>query len=285
MMNNAAIMSFPSDLALFWWVLGLAAVLGACVGSLLTRVIHRLPLMMEEEWAAQGREADNAEPAAARMNLLAPGDHCPHCRAPLQWRDTIPIFSGLLQRGRCRHCAAPVGAHYPIVEVMTAVAFGLCVWRFGVTWPALYAMVLAAALIALGWIDARTNLLPDIVTLPLIWLGLLVNLNGTFAPLPQAVLGAVFGYGFLWLVFHVFRAITGREGMGYGDFKLLAALGAWLGLAMVPWLLLAASLTGVVVGLSLMATGRASRGQALPFGPYLAVAGLFGLWLADGAVW
>ena len=177
-------------------------------------------------------------------------------------------------QGRCAACGAAIGWRYPAIELLTAVLFAACAWRFGPTPIALCGMGLSASLVALAWIDLESTLLPDAITLPLAWAGLLVNLGDGFTPLPLAVLGAVAGYGFLWLIFHAFRYFTGREGMGYGDFKLLAALGAWFGVGALPMLLLAASLAGVLVGGTMTLAGRARRGQPLPFGPYLALAGV-----------
>ncbi|MBR8654615.1 prepilin peptidase [Achromobacter sp. Marseille-Q0513] len=257
----------------------LAALAGLAVGGWLTLLTHRLPRMMEREWQAHCQES--AEPAVATeqacapaYGLRAPASHCPQCAAPVRGGRRWPRAGWLLLKGRCAACGAAIGWRYPAIELLTAVLFAACAWRFGPTPIALCGMGLSAALVALAWIDLESTLLPDAITLPLAWAGLLVNLGDGFTPLPLAVLGAVAGYGFLWLIFHAFRYFTGREGMGYGDFKLLAALGAWFGVGALPMLLLAASLAGVLVGGTMTLAGRASRGQPLPFGPYLALAGV-----------
>ncbi|AXA75519.1 prepilin peptidase [Achromobacter xylosoxidans] len=262
---------FPVPLAPF---VALAALAGLFAGGWLTRLTHRLPRMMEHEWQAQCQEAAGKPRSAAAYGLLAPAAHCPACQAPITGWRRLPLLGWLALRGRCAACHAPIGWRYPAIESMTCILFAACAWRFGATPIALCAMGLSAALVALAWIDLETTLLPDAITLPLAWAGLLVNLFDAFTPLSMAVVGAVAGYVFLWVIFHAFRLLTGREGMGFGDFKLLAALGAWFGVGALPMLLLAASVAGVVVGGALTLTGRASRGQALPFGPYLALAGV-----------
>ncbi|MVW79169.1 prepilin peptidase [Bordetella sp. 02P26C-1] len=265
------------------WAVMLAAVLGLAVGSWITAAGHRLPRIMERDWAQQWQaaqntgQADGGEHEQAQeqpYTLWRPGWHCTHCHAPVRGWQRLPILSWVFTRGHCSDCGASIGWRYPVTETLTAILFALCAWQFGPTPLALAAMGFCAALLLLSWIDLQTCLLPDAVTLPLAWAGLLVNLHGAITPLPLAVLGAVAGYLFLWLLFHVFRLVTGREGMGYGDFKLLAALGAWLGLASLPMLLLVASISGVVAALCLRLIGRAQAGQALPFGPYLALAGV-----------
>jgi len=295
----------------------LAALLGLAVGGWLTAVAHRLPRMIEREWLAQLRQAQGetggdapgaaacpGDPRAAvplsvgqaaaapsfddlssAYGLARPGWHCPACRAPVRGWRALPLLGWLALGGRCAACGQPIGWRYPATEAATAALFALCAWRFGPTPLALCAMGLVAALLVLAWIDLESGLLPDAVTLPLAWAGLLVNLDGALAPLPLAVLGAVGGYLFLWLVFHGFRLVTGREGMGYGDFKLMAALGAWFGLAALPWLLLGASLAGAVVGVGLRVAGRVGRGQPLPFGPYLAAGGILMLLALGRPAW
>ena len=218
--------------------------------------------------------ADLSPQPAERFDLAWPPSHCPQCDHRQRWHENLPVIGWLRLRGRCAHCASPIPWHYPAVEALTALLFALCAWQFGAGVPAVAAMGLCAALVALAFIDAQTSLLPDDITLPLLWAGLLLNIGGLFAPLTEAVLGAALGYGLLWLVFQAFRLATGKEGMGFGDFKLLAALGAWLGWRALPEILLFSSLAGVLVGGALLATGRAQRSDPLPFGPYLAAAGL-----------
>ena len=255
--------------------LALAALAGLAVGGWLTLLTHRLPRMMERECQESAEPAAATEPACAPVyGLRAPVSHCPQCSAPVRGWRLLPLAGWLLLKGRCAACGAAIGWRYPAIELLTAVLFAACAWRFGPTPIALCGMGLSASLVALAWIDLESTLLPDAITLPLAWAGLLVNLGDGFTPLPLAVLGAVAGYGFLWLIFHAFRYFTGREGMGYGDFKLLAALGAWFGVGALPMLLLAASLAGVLVGGTMTLAGRARRGQPLPFGPYLALAGV-----------
>lgn len=268
----------------------LAALLGLAASGLLGAIAHRLPRIMEREWQAALRDAQGtadapAEPETEPYGLLRPGWHCPSCKAPVRGLRALPLAGWLALRGRCADCRAPIGRRYPAFELAMAALFAACAWRFGPTPMALCAMGLVGALLVLAWIDTETGLLPDAITLPLAWAGLLVNLNDGLAPLPFAVLGAAAGYLFLWSVFHAFKLATGREGMGYGDFKLMAALGAWLGVAALPWLLLGASLAGVVVGVGLRAAGRVEQGQPLPFGPYLAAGGILMLLAAGQPPW
>lgn len=267
-------LAFPGNPALA----GVAALLGLLVGSFLNVVIHRLPLMMLRETANfVAQERGEALPHSERYNLWLPASACPHCARPLALRHKVPVLSWLLLRGRCGFCQGSIGARYPLVELLTALLFALLGWRFGLGLHGLALMTCAAFLIALAVIDAQTMLLPDDLTLPLLWLGLLVNLAHGGVPLQDAVLGAMAGYGVLWLVFWIFKLATGKEGLGYGDFKLMAALGAWLGWQALPLVLLLASALGAVLGVTLMGLGRHQRGQAIPFGPCLAMAGMLTL--------
>lgn len=266
--------------------IGLAALAGLFVGGWLTVLTYRLPRMMEREWQAQCLDAVGRARPDSPDGLFRPASHCPACNAPVRGWRRLPVLGWLLLRGRCAACNAVIAWRYPAIELLTCALFAACAWRYGATPVALFAMGLSAMLVALAWIDFETTLLPDVLTQPLVWAGLLVNLFGTFTTLPMAVIGAVAGYVFLWLIFHLFRLLTGREGMGYGDFKLLAALGAWFGAESLPMLLLAASLVGVAIGGALTLSGRASRGQPLPFGPYLALAGIVMLLLGgDAGLW
>ena len=261
----------------------MAALLGLIVGSFLNVVIHRVPKMMMRETANfVANERGEALPHAARYDLLLPRSACPHCGAALPAHHNVPVLSWLLLRGRCGECKAPIGVRYLAVELLTAIVFALAAWQFGAGLTGLAAMACCAFLIALGFIDAETMLLPDDLTLPLLWLGLLVNLNHRIVPLQDAVLGAVLGYIALWLIFWIFKLATGKEGLGYGDFKLMAALGAWLGWQALPLVLLLASALGAVLGLALMGLGRHQRGQAIPFGPCLATAGMLTLLMGHG---
>lgn len=256
--------------------------LGLCVGSFLNVVIHRLPKMMEQAWKREAREllglAAVDEPS---VSLARPGSRCPSCSAAIKPWHNIPLLGWLVLRGRCAACRAPISIRYPLVELSAAVVGAICVWRFGYGLPLLGALALSWTLLALALIDADTQLLPDSITLPLLWLGLLFAMGGVFVPLPVAVAGAVAGYLSLWLVFHAFRLVTGKEGMGYGDFKLLAALGAWLGWQALPTVILLSSLVGAVIGIALVVFRQHDRQVPLPFGPYLAGAGFLSLIWGD----
>lgn len=252
--------------------------LGFLVGSFLNVVSHRLPRMLEREWRAQCAEyCGQPAPSQAPYNLLTPASACPHCGHRIAWYDNIPIFSFLLLRGRCRACGARIAWRYPAMELASGVLTGAVAASFGWGAAALAAWALVWTLLALTAIDLETQLLPDILTLPLLWLGLLVNLKATFAPLESAVIGAVAGYLSLWTVYQAFRLLTGKEGMGFGDFKLLAALGAWFGWTVLPVIVLAASFVGAVVGIALILLAGHERARPIPFGPYLALGGLVAL--------
>ena len=261
--------------ALFAVVAGLA---GLAIGSFLNVVIHRLPLVLERQWRAQAADLDGRPAPAERepYNLVRPRSRCPACQAPIRAAHNIPVLSWLLLRGRCAACKAAISVRYPVVELATGIAFAAVAWRFGFGPTAVLACVLTAYLIALAGIDIDRQLLPDILTVPLLWIGLVASLwlgAGDEAPpavLRDAVIGAAGGYVFLWLVFHLFRLATGKEGMGYGDFKLFAAIGAWLGWQMLPLVLLLAAFVGAAVGIAMMAASRLGRGVPIPFGPYLA---------------
>ena len=259
------------------------AVFGLAIGSFLNVVIHRLPKMMENEWKLQCAELAGDSPAAAgpRYNLIVPRSHCPHCRTPLRAADNIPLVSWIALKGKCGHCGARISARYPIVEALTAALSALVAFRFGLTPTTLFALVFTWTLVALTFIDADTTLLPDDLTLPLMWLGLAANVLGTFVPLQDAVLGAMGGYLILWSIYWLFKLATGKEGMGYGDFKLLAALGAWMGWKALLPIVLLSSLVGAVVGVVLIVLARRGREIPIPFGPYLAAAGFIVLLAGD----
>ncbi len=261
---------------------GLGAVLGLFVGSFLNVVIHRLPRMMERDWLAQAAELRGEPvPEAERFNLASPRSRCPHCGHLITAIENIPLLSYLALRGHCRHCGAHISKRYPAVEVLSAVLSGYAVWHFGAGMAAVGALVFVWAMIALAFIDLDTQLLPDDLTLPLLWLGLLFNIKAVFVPLPEAVIGAVAGYLALWSVYWVFKQLTGKEGMGYGDFKLLAAIGAWLGWTALPLTLLLSSLVGALIGISLIVFARHGRSVPIPFGPYLASAGVIALFWGE----
>ena len=256
----------------------LAGVLGLLVGSFLNVVIHRLPRMMQAQWQAQAAEIEGREPEAlAPYNLLRPPSHCPGCKQPIRPLQNIPVVSWLALRGRCANCGTAISARYPLVEALTGLLSAWVVARLGWSLAGAGALVLVWFLVALSFIDADTTLLPDSMTLPLLWIGLLLNLAGTFAPLADAVVGACAGYLSLWLVYWGFKLATGREGMGYGDFKLLGALGAWLGWKMLLPIVLLSSVAGAVIGIALIVLARRGRNIPIPFGPYLAIAGFITL--------
>jgi leader peptidase (prepilin peptidase)/N-methyltransferase len=254
------------------------AALGLVVGSFLNVVIHRLPKMMEAQWAQDFADyRDEPAPDEVPLSLAYPGSQCPHCNANIKAWQNIPVVSYALLRGRCASCEAPISIRYPLVEMVTALLWVICGLTFGVSSALAGALLLTAVLIALTAIDLDLQLLPDSLTLPLLWVGLLINMTGTFTSLESALIGAVFGYLSLWSVYWLFKIITGKEGMGYGDFKLLAALGAWFGLAALPTIVLLSSLVGATLGLTLILTGQQTRETAMPFGPFLAGAGLIHL--------
>ncbi|MCV2217587.1 prepilin peptidase [Thauera sp. Sel9] len=260
----------------------LGALLGLFVGSFLNVVIHRLPRMMEREWHAQAAELrGEPAPAAERFNLATPRSRCPHCGHLIGAFENIPIVSYLALRGRCRHCGAGISKRYPIVEAFTAALSAYAAWHFGFGLAALGALLFIWAMVALAFIDLDTQLLPDELTLPLLWLGLLFNLGHTFTDLPSAVVGAMAGYLALWSVYWAFKLLTGKEGMGYGDFKLLAAIGAWLGWQALPLTILFSSLVGALIGITLIVIARRGRDIPIPFGPYLAAAGVIALFWGE----
>lgn len=254
-----------------------AIVLGLVIGSFLNVVVHRLPLMMERAWRAEleaeGHDGETPTPPAPRYDLWVPRSACPHCSHPLRPRDNIPVLGYLLLRGRCRDCGAPIGWRYPVVELASAVLAALVLAHFGPSFAALAAFGLCAALLTLSAIDIDTRLLPDSITLPLAWAGLLLNLGHLFCSLESAVIGAAAGYLFLWSVYWLFKWLRGIEGIGYGDLKLLGALGAWLGWEALPQLVLIAAASGAVCGLYAVLRGRMSFAEPLPFGPFLAAGG------------
>ena len=260
---------------------GLAAVaglLGLCVGSFLNVVIHRLPKMMEQDWHAQCADLRGETPSTATaLTLARPRSRCPACGHQITALENIPIISYLLLRGRCSSCGTSISLRYPVVEAVTGLLSAYAVWHFGPTLQGAGALLLIWALIALTGIDFDTQLLPDSITLPLLWLGLAFNLAGTYVDLFSAVIGAMIGYLTLWSVFWLFKLATGKEGMGFGDFKLLAALGAWLGWQMLPAIILLSSIVGAAVGISLIVATRHGRNTPIPFGPYLAAAGIIAL--------
>ena len=255
--------------------------LGLLIGSFLNVLIHRLPIMLETQWRAECAELDTASPAPVPtepFNLLLPRSRCPQCGHTIHWVENIPVLSYLFLKGRCSACQNPISLRYPLVELASAALFFFCAWRWGAGETALLWSTFCATLLGVALIDWDTTLLPDVLTLPLLWAGLTVAaLQWTPVSLPSAFWGAVVGYLSLWSVYWAFKLVTGKEGMGYGDFKLLAALGAWLGWQMLPLAILLSSFVGAVVGITLMVFARQGRNVPIPFGPYLAAAGAISL--------
>jgi len=255
-----------------------AAVLGLLVGSFLNVVIHRVPKMMERDWTEQCAELrGEAVAEAAPFNLVVPRSRCPQCGHAISAIENIPLLSYFVLRGRCRACKVNISPRYPLVEALSGLLTGYAAWHFGLGWASAGAIVFVWCMITLTFIDFDTQLLPDSITLPLLWGGLLFNTAGVYTDLSSAVIGAAAGYLALWSVYWAFKLITGKEGMGYGDFKLLAAIGAWVGWKLLPLTILASSLVGAVVGIALIVFTRHGRNVPIPFGPYLAAAGIIAL--------
>ena len=251
-----------------------ATAVGLCVGSFLNVVIHRLPKILERGWQEQcAAMRDEVLPTQPRYNLAAPRSACPACGHRITLLENIPVVSWLALRGKCSACAASISVRYPIVELLGGALAAAAIYKFGATWQGLGACAFLWTLLALTGIDLDTQLLPDNLTLPLLWGGLIVNLNGIFVPLADAVIGAIAGYLVLWSIYWLFKLIRGKEGMGYGDFKLLAALGAWLGWKALPLIVLGSSVVGAVIGIALVAFKGRDHNVPLAFGPYLAIAG------------
>ena len=254
------------------------ALLGLLIGSFLNVVIARVPVMLERGWKTECQELlelqSDEHPPQTTFNLITPRSQCPSCHHTISSLENIPVLSYLIQRGKCKHCATPISIQYPLVELFTAALTGFIAYKFGFGWQTLTAIFLGWGLIVLSVIDFKTTLLPDNITLPLLWLGIVANYFHVFCSLEDSVLGAVFGYLSLWSVFHVFKLITGKDGMGYGDFKLLALLGAWLGWQYLLAMILISSVLGSIIGITLIVTKVLGKDIPTPFGPYLALAGI-----------
>jgi len=260
-----------------------ALVLGLLIGSFLNVVIHRLPKMMQRDWQIQAREILElpAEPAGQTFNLILPNSQCPHCGHEIKPWENIPVVSYLALRGKCSSCKAPISKRYPLVELTCGLLSAYVAWHFGFGWQAGSMLLLTWGLLAMSLIDADHQLLPDSLVLPLLWLGLIVNYFGLFTSLGDALWGAVAGYLSLWTVYWLFKLITGKEGMGFGDFKLLAMLGAWGGWQILPLTILLSSLVGAVLGVIMLRLRNAETSTPIPFGPYLAIAGWIALLWGD----
>lgn len=264
----------------------IGGILGLLIGSFLNVVIYRLPKMMERQWAAEHADyAGTPPPGEPVFNLMHPKSHCQKCGHRIRWFENIPILSFLFLRGKCADCATPISLRYPLVEFATALLFAYCIWRWGITWTGIAWCGFGAAIVTASMIDWDTTLLPDDITLPLMWVGILLSsLNILTTPLSNSIWGAVAGYVSLWLVYWAFKFFTGKEGMGYGDFKLFAALGAWFGWqALIP-IILMASVTGALIGITLKFASRLRGGGYVPFGPFLGIAGLATMFFGPQAV-
>jgi leader peptidase (prepilin peptidase)/N-methyltransferase len=262
----------------------LTLALGLVVGSFINVVVFRLPRILEHSWRGEcaqllGREEET--PGEKPPGLARPGSRCPHCGHPIRPWENIPVLSYLLLRGKCSACGATIGLRYPIVEIASGLLALAVVWQFGPTWQGAAALLLSWALLTLGLIDYDTKLLPDLITLPLLWLGLLLSLGGLFSDPVSAIIGSATGYLALWSVYQLFRLLTGKAGMGYGDFKLLAMLGAWLGWQHLPQIIILSAVVGATVGISLIVFRGRDRNIPIPFGPYLAAAGWISLMWGD----
>ena len=257
----------------------LALILGLLVGSFLNVVIYRVPEGLNRNWKLQAKQMLDLpleQGEGERFNILMPPSHCPSCKAAIKPWQNIPILSYVLLKGQCKHCHAAISLRYPLVELLTGLVFAVCAWKFGATWTALAAMVFSAYLIAMIFIDADTQLLPDQLTLPLMWAGIVFHLaayllqaDWGITTLVDSLLGAIVGYMSLWSIFQLFKLVTGKEGMGYGDFKLLAALGAWLGISVLPIIIIMSAVVGLIFALIM----KVAKNQPMPFGPYLAISG------------
>jgi leader peptidase (prepilin peptidase)/N-methyltransferase len=258
--------------------IGFIFIMGLLIGSFLNVVIHRLPLIMEQEWRSDYAELSGREqPAEPRLTLSKPRSRCPKCHHQITALENIPVASYLFLKGKCKSCSTPISPRYPIIEILTGLLSGIVAWKFGFDWSALGALMLTWTLIALTFIDVDHQLLPDSLTLPILWFGIFFNLFSVYTDLKSSVIGAMAGYLLLWSIFHLFKLVTGKEGMGYGDFKLLAVLGAWLGWSFLPAIILLSSLVGAVVGISLILFKQHEKSIPIPFGPYLATAGWISL--------
>ena len=277
-MSDNIITVFQASPWLFYTTVVLS---GLCVGSFLNVVAYRLPLMMERDWTIECREFLQLEPEKiddrlSRLNLATPTSACPNCGHQLHFWENVPVFGYLFLKGKCSSCKTHISAQYPVIEALTGIASMVVAYRFGVTIQTLAALFFTWVLIALTLIDLKKQLLPDNMTLPLLWAGICLSFFGVFTDLASSVIGAIAGYLILWSVYQLFKLVTKKEGMGFGDFKLLAAMGAWIGYNYLPQIILLSSIVGSVIGISMLVLGKTKSQQTIPFGPYLAIAG----WIA-----
>lgn len=276
------IQSLQNNPALF---ISTVALLSLMIGSFLNVVIHRMPKIIERQWRAEVAESGGQPlPDEPAYNLMVPRSQCPSCGHAITALENVPVISYLVLRGRCAGCKTPISPRYPCVELLTGGLSALVAWNFGFTWATAAGLLFVWAMIALAFIDLDSFYLPDDITLPLLWAGILVNMGGAFVDLQTSVIGAVAGYLSLWLVYWGFKFATGKEGMGYGDFKLLAAIGAWLGWKMLPVVIMLSSLVGAVIGIGLIALAKHERSKPIPFGPYLVLGGLIALFRGEAIV-
>ena len=264
------------------WFISLVTLLGLMIGSFLNVVIHRVPKMMERQWQTESAEwKGEPAPPTEKYNLVTPRSRCPSCNRSIAALENVPLVSSVVLRGKCAGCGKRISWRYPAVEALAAVLSGFVAWHFGPTVQAAAALFFTWTMIALAFIDLDTFFLPDDLTFPLLWTGLLVNIADTYTDLESAVVGAAAGYLVLWAVFWSYKLATGKEGMGYGDFKLLAAIGAWLGWKMLPLVILLSSVVGAIIGIVLIVAARRGRNVPIPFGPYLAIAGWVAMFYGD----
>lgn len=252
-------------------LIGFSSIIGLMIGSFLNVVIYRLPKMMEIEWE---QNCSEEKPLERKFNLASPASSCPHCGHRISTIENIPVLSYCWLKGKCSQCKKSISLRYPAIELLSALSVALSFWHFGYSFTAIAASFFILALITLTAIDLDTHLLPDTITLPLLWLGLLFNLNKGFVDINSAVIGAALGYLILWSVYWLFKLITKKEGMGYGDFKMLAAIGAWFGWQALPAVILLSSLAGSIAGLTMITFGKSHRNSQIPFGPFIAAAGI-----------
>ncbi len=257
----------------------LILIIGLMVGSFLNVVIYRLPVMMDKNWKQECYdylELKNPEPDNGTFNLLLPNSRCPHCQTAIKAHQNIPVFSYLFLKGKCSHCQTSISVRYPLIEAFTGLCSAIVAWHFGYSGNLFFALLLTWSLIALSFIDIDQQLLPDSITLPMLWMGLFLSTFGLYTDMHSSIIGAIAGYLSLWSIYQLFKLLTGKEGMGYGDFKLLALFGAWLGWQYIPLIILLSSLVGALIGISMIIFNNQDRNIPIPFGPYLAAAG----WLA-----
>lgn len=268
-----------------WFYLSIVTLVGLSVGSFLNVVIFRLPIMLEQEWRQQCQEFLELDVVIPKkFNLAVPASTCPKCNHKIRFWENIPVLSYLFLKGKCSSCGTKISIQYPIIEAVTAILSVTIAYHFGVSWQTLAALVLTWSLVALTMIDIHKQLLPDNITLPLLWLGIIANMFGLFTDLQSSVIGAMAGYLSLWLVYHFFKLLTGKEGMGFGDFKLLGALGAWMGWKVLPLIIVLSSFVGAAIGIAMIVFARHDKSVPIPFGPYLAIAGWISLLWGDAII-